>query len=460
MFSLKKVLISGEEVLPLVEGGKGVSISTGDTSGAWAAADAVGTVSIVNANVFNFCDIFSTKYSNKTRKERNEELLKYSIEGAVQQIKIAFEKSCGNGRIHINALWEMSNIEKLLTGVMDRVKGLVNGITCGAGLPYKLAEIASKYKCYYYPIVSSSRAFQILYKRSYNKFKEFLGGVVYEDPWFAGGHIGISNAENINEPESPYLRIKSIRKILNDLGLMTTPIIIAGGVWWLSEWQDYIDNPEIGDVAFQFGTRPLLTKESPIAESWKRILLNLKKEDICINKFSPTGFYSSAIKNNLLNNLIARSSRQFEYRENIVDDFNTEINFGRSKFIVRESDIDMINEYKKEGFDLSMRTPDSTFILVTKDEGRQILSDQGSCVGCLSHCHFSNWSQHTNEYFMPDPRSFCIQKSLQNAAQGKDLDNNLIFVGRNAYRFSEDPLYSGGYIPSTRELIDRILTGF
>ena len=35
---------------------------------------------------------------------------------------------------------------------------------------------------------------------------------------------------------------------------------MAGGVWNLSEWEDWIDNDEIGKIAFQFGTRPLLNK--------------------------------------------------------------------------------------------------------------------------------------------------------------------------------------------------------
>ena len=38
MFAVKPLLISGREVLPLVEGGKGISVSNGESSGAWAAA--------------------------------------------------------------------------------------------------------------------------------------------------------------------------------------------------------------------------------------------------------------------------------------------------------------------------------------------------------------------------------------------------------------------------------------
>ena len=38
MKPLNPLMISGREVLPLVEGGKGISISNGESSGAWAAS--------------------------------------------------------------------------------------------------------------------------------------------------------------------------------------------------------------------------------------------------------------------------------------------------------------------------------------------------------------------------------------------------------------------------------------
>ncbi|MFZ8366148.1 hypothetical protein ACO1LR_13225, partial [Staphylococcus aureus] len=50
---LKPVMISGREVLPIVEGGKGVGASNGRTAGAFAAAGAVGTLSAVNQLEFD-----------------------------------------------------------------------------------------------------------------------------------------------------------------------------------------------------------------------------------------------------------------------------------------------------------------------------------------------------------------------------------------------------------------------
>ena len=169
----------------------------------------------------------------------------------------------------------MGGAQKILESVLEKTKGIVHGVTCGAGMPYKLAEIASKFNIFYYPIVSSARAFKVLFLRAYKNFLPKLGGVVYEDPWLAGGHNGLSNAEHPEKPEHPYARVSLLRKFMRSVGLDNVPIVMAGGVWHLSEWSDWIDNPELGPVVFQFGTRPLLTKESPIPEDWKKKLLTI-----------------------------------------------------------------------------------------------------------------------------------------------------------------------------------------
>ena len=178
------------------------------------------------------------------------------------------------GRIHANILWEMGAAERIITEVLEQAKGIINGITCGAGMPYRLSDIAARFNVYYYPIVSSARAFNALWKRAYSKAASLLGGVVYEDPWLAGGHNGLSNSEDPTKPEDPFPRVLALRKLMREFGLHDTPIIMAGGVWWLEEWQDWIDNPDLGPIAFQFGTRPLLTKESPIGDAWKQRLLH------------------------------------------------------------------------------------------------------------------------------------------------------------------------------------------
>jgi nitronate monooxygenase len=376
----------------------------------------------------------------------------------------AYERAGGRGRVHMNVLWEMGGAERILRGVLEGAKGLINGITCGAGMPYKLAEISREFNVFYYPIVSSGRAFTALWKRSYSKVAELLGGVVYEDPWLAGGHNGLSNSEDPHKPEAPYARVLKLREQMRQFGLGDVPIIMAGGVWWLEEWEDWIDNPELGPIAFQFGTRPLVTQESPISDAWKQKLVTLKPGDVLLQPFSPTGFYSSAVRNEFLRDLEARNERQVAISPEPVGEHTAEYGVGPRKRLVwlAPGDLERVHNWESQGYTEALRSPDSTLVFVTPENSREILKDQTDCMGCLSHCRFSNWTQHAPDYTngkKADPRSFCIQKTLQDIAHDGSIEHNLMFAGHNAYRFGQDPFYSNGFVPSVKQLVERIMTG-
>jgi len=463
--ALNPIVIAGQEVLPLIEGGKGISVSNGLSSGAWAAAGGVGTFSGVNADSFDpQGGIVPQIYRGRTRKDRHEELVKYAIEGGITQARIAHETRGNQGRLNVNILWEMGGAERVLEGIMEKCRGLVQGVTCGAGMPYKLAEIAAHYRIHYFPIVSSGRAFRALWKRAYHKFAELLGGVVYEDPWLAGGHNGLSNSEDPRKPEDPYPRVVALRQVMNEAGLKDTPIIMAGGVWWLSEWEHWLDNPEIGPVAFQFGTRPLLTAESPISTEWKKRLVALEPGDVDLQRFSPTGFYSSAVRNGFLEELHHRSDRQIPFTPEPVGAHETELSVGARKrpVFVTAADKFRAQTWNDHGFTETMKTPDGTLIFVTPEKAEEIRADQIACMGCLSACSFSNWSQNEEGSTgrKADPRSFCIQKTLQNIAHDGSIDNELMFAGHNAYRFAQDPWYKNGFVPSVKQLVERITSGW
>jgi NAD(P)H-dependent flavin oxidoreductase YrpB (nitropropane dioxygenase family) len=459
-------MLSGREVWPLIEGGKGVAISNGLSSGAWAAAGGVGTFSGVNGDLINqHGERVPLIFRGKTRQERHEELIDHSIRAAISQARIAHDVRGNEGRLHMNVLWEMGGCERVLHGVLEGARGLIHGITCGAGMPYRLSEIAARYNVHYYPIVSSARAFRALWKRAYHRFSDWLGGVVYEDPWRAGGHNGLSNSECPTNPEPPLPRVRQLRDQMREVGLDDTAIVMAGGVWHLRDWSDWIGNPELGPIAFQFGTRPLLTRESPISDDWKRRLLELEEGDVLLHRFSPTGFYSSAVHNHYLQELVERSERQIPFASepdparNLVHP----LAFGtRGRFVyVRPEDATRAAEWTANGFSQAMKTPDDTLIYVDPAKAHEIKRDQADCMGCLSACKFSNWSQH-EPYTTgrpPDPRSFCIQKTLQEIAHGADVNHELMFSGHNAYKFRRDPFYSNGFIPTVRQLVERITTG-
>lgn len=454
-------MLSGKEVLPLIEGGKGINASDGRSSGAWAHENCVGTFSGVSPDFYDSKgNVIIEKFFKRARHDRHEEMVEYAIRGGVAQAQVAHEVSGGNGRIHMNMLWELADSQRILTGVLEKAKGLIHGVTCGAGLPYNLGELASKFGVYYYPIVSSARAFQVLWKRAYHNFVEYLGGVVYEDPWLAGGHNGLSNAEDPTKPEKPYMRLVELRKTLNAMGLEEKPIILAGGIWNLSEWEDYIDNPEIGKIAFQFGTRPMITKESPVSDAWKKVMMQVKKGDVILQKFSPTGFFSSAIKNTFLENLMRRKQGEISFKTEIDAEYSYELKISNNKsYYIKPEDAEKANNQINAGYTEIKETPDNTVVFLTPEEWKQMKQDRANCVGCLSQCQFSTWSQAKGTTGrLPDPRSYCIHKTLYEVGHGGSVKDHLLFAGHQVYRFATDPLYRNG-IPSVRELIERIKNG-
>ncbi|MBT4110113.1 MAG: hypothetical protein HOE34_08260 [Pelagibacterales bacterium] len=234
----------------------------------------------------------------------------------------------------------------------------------------------------------------------------------------------------------------------------------------MKDWIKWIDNKELGPVVFQFGTRPLLTKESPISQTWKDRLLTLDEKDILLHRFSPTNFYSSAVKNTFIKDLIERKKRQLKTSLTIAGEMIVPIKIGKNKnktFYFNKEDASKAAKWLKQGFTEILKTPDDTVIFVTEKNSLEIRKDQKDCMGCLSQCKFSNWSDNEENKYSTgrkvDPRSFCIQKTLQNVAHNEDPENELMFAGHNAWKFKNDPFYSNGFVPSVKELVNRIATG-
>ena len=201
---------------------------------------------------------------------------------------------------------------------------------------------------------------------------------------------------------------------------------MAGGVWWLEEWEDWIDNPELGPIAFQFGTRPLLTKESPIGDAWKERLRTLKEGDVFLNRFSPTGFYSSAVNNGFIQELRERSERQVAYTTEAIGEHVAEYGVGPRKRVVYLTPADLERARGWEAAGLHRGAAHARLARWSSSRRRrreEILADQVACMGCLSQCRFSNWAQQEPDYSTgkrADPRSFCIQKTLQDIAHESD----------------------------------------
>ena len=140
------------------------------------------------------------------------------------------------------------------------------------------------------------------------------------------------------------------------------------------------------------------------------------------------------------------------------------LKLGKNKtFYFTKQDAVKAANWVKQGFTEVLKTPEDSIVFVSEDKAKEIRTDQKDCMGCLSQCKFSNWSDNIENKNSTgkkvDPRSFCIQKTLQNIAHGKDPENELMFAGHNAWKFKEDPFYSNGFVPSVKELVNRIASG-
>ena len=476
------VFIDGAWILPLIQGGKGVGATNGKNAGAWAAENAGGTISGTGAAIGydkNGREI-TYPYNGRTRHKRHEELVAWSTEGGILQAGIAHQASGGRGRIRMNFLKMAGGAMRIMRGVLAgaRLPGggnMIHAVTMGAGLPTEEDTlICAEEGVYLDPIISSAMALKVLLKRTFRKWQgrygDPIGALVYEDPWLAGGHNGITSREDPDTPKDPYERVKGIRQIMNENGMEKVAIIMAGGVWYLRDWEHWLDNPEIGPIAFQFGTRDLLTQENPVTEEWKHLLLSMNEGDVALNRFSPTGFYSSAHKNGLIRELYERTQKQVPFAPK-PDEKMTELverpSVPKKGYYVTPGDKAKVDTWIAAGFTTPVRTPDDTLIFLTRDKALEFQQNKRECVGCLATCKLSAWSENPEKKYttgkLPDPRVYCIRKALVGAIQGHNLDKHLIFSGYNAYKSGDDPFYRDKngkvFIPTVKQLVERLMTG-
>lgn len=58
---------------------------------------------------------------------------------------------------------------------------------------------------------------------------------------------------------------------------------------------------------------------------------------------------------------------------------------------------------------------------MTPEDWEQMKEDRKNCVGCLSQCQFSTWSAVSptgSTGRIPDPRTYCIHKTLYEVGHG------------------------------------------
>ncbi len=270
--TLSSLTIKGKTIpTPIIQGGMGVGVSLFPLAGAVAREGGVGIVS-------SAC--LDRIVSKRTGKKAN------SYEAAYEEVSQA---KAEGGCVGINIMCALSR------DYNDSVKGALDAgadvIISGAGLPVSLPAIQNPKDTALIPIVSSSRALEIICKK-WEKLGYRPDAIVLEGP-LAGGHLGFKMDQidiESNRLENLLPPVKDAARKYGDF-----PIIVAGGIY---THEDIVRFLRAGADGVQMGTRFLATEESSASPDYKNSVVAARDEDIIVafDPGSPCGLPFRIIK--------------------------------------------------------------------------------------------------------------------------------------------------------------------
>jgi len=258
---------------PIIQGGMGVRVSGSRLASAVANEGCAGIIASVGLGAFEDASI--SEYV-----ELNNNALRAEIRKA---------RSLSKGIIGVNVMVVVSNYEEL---VKVCVEEKVDMIISGAGLPLDLPKKTAGSNIKLVPIVSSARAFSIIYRKWKQNYNKVPDAVVLEGP-MAGGHLGFGFDDVVNDttPKLEQLMIELVDYV-NTLE-ENIPIIAAGGIF---DGHDIAKFLSLGASGVQMATRFVCTTECDVHDDFKQAYITAKKEDIAIIH-SPVGLPGRVILN-------------------------------------------------------------------------------------------------------------------------------------------------------------------
>lgn len=273
-----------EVAIPITQGGMGVGVSLSGLAASVANEGGIGVIS--SAGIGMLEADFERKFA-----EANRRVLQREIKRAKEMTK---------GIVGVNILVALSDYNELLKTAVSAGADLV---FLGAGLPLKVPEVWSpdeweRVTTKIVPIVSSSRAAQIIFQSWQKHYHRVPDAVVVEGP-LAGGHLGFKK-EQIDDPEYTLGKILpgviSVIKPFEQYSGKNIPVIAAGGIY---TGADIYRVFQLGAEGVQMATRFVATTECDASEEFKKAYIKCTTEDLVIID-SPVGLPGRAIKNRFL----------------------------------------------------------------------------------------------------------------------------------------------------------------
>ncbi|MDR1514547.1 MAG: nitronate monooxygenase family protein [Synergistaceae bacterium] len=263
---------------PIMQGGMGVKISGPKLAGAVASNGGIGTI----ASVGLACD--HPQFNGKNYFDVNEIALAEAVETA--------RDTAPGGVLAVNCMVALMDYDRQ---VKSACRAGVDMIVSGAGLPMKLPEYTKDFPdVALVPIVSSVKAADLIIRKWGKLYDRLPDALVVETPLFAGGHLGATKMEHVNDPAfSLESVVPDLVKYLDEVVKADVPVIAAGGIWDRSD----IDRAfALGARGVQMGTRFACTEEGDASMRFKQAFLDATEDDVVVI-MSPVGIPGRALRN-------------------------------------------------------------------------------------------------------------------------------------------------------------------
>ncbi len=296
--------LAGKDLVPIMQGGMGVDISTAALALEVARLGGVGHIS--DAMLPTVADRrYDTKYvKNKLKQYKfnvenaDKSVVKFDLDEVAQSTRLHVEATMkakqGDGLIFINCMEKLTmNAPKDTLRVRMRaaMDAGIDGITLAAGLHLGSFALIEDHPRFHEVqlgiIVSSLRALQLFLKKT-ARTKRLPDYIVIEGP-LAGGHLGFGMDWQDYHLETILVEI---RDWMQAEGL-TIPLIAAGGVF---TGADAVRMMELGAQGVQVATRFTVTHECGLPDKIKQEYFRASEDDIEVNQLSPTGYPMRMIK--------------------------------------------------------------------------------------------------------------------------------------------------------------------
>jgi len=269
---LPLVTIKDKQLLPIIQGGMGVGISAHKLAGTVANEGAIGTIASVELRRLHH-DIMHETH----RCRDHDTLFAGNLKALDREINAAKNISNDNGFIAVNVMQAVKHHAEL---VEQACKSGADAIIMGAGLPFNLPELTSGYNnVALIPILSEIRGIRAVLKRWMRK-KRLPDAIVIEHPGFAGGHLGATKMDEINDSRFDYENVlHETRELFTKLGIEQDqiPLFAAGGINSHERIQTLLEN---GANGVQIGTPFAVTEEGDANIKFKKVLTDATADDI------------------------------------------------------------------------------------------------------------------------------------------------------------------------------------